>query len=94
MRFKVEDKRSEIELVNWFEYICSLPPISNMCVIIESFDDSPSTSSNIIEKFDLEEHINHDEVASAMYDKFLNLIYTSYSINDNHVDEPLSQSLQ
>jgi len=39
-------------------------------------------------------HINHDEVASAMYDKFLNLVHTSYSVNDNHADAPLSKSLQ
>ena len=33
-------------------------------------------------------------MASAMYDKFLNLVHTSYSVNDNHADAPLSKSLQ
>lgn len=94
LRFKVEDKPLEIEQINWFEYICSLSPISNLYVIIASFDDSPSTSSNIIKNADVEVHINHDEVVSTMYDKLLNLVHTSYSVNDNHVDEPLSQIFQ
>ena len=75
--------------MDWFQYVCSIPPISNLYVTVASFNDSPSTSINIIKNSDIEVHINHDEVTSSMYDVFLNLVHTSYSINDNHANESL-----
>jgi len=99
LRFKVEDKPSDIELMEWFEYVCSLPTITNTHEIISSFDESSLVSINMIENSNMDVHTNHDEVVFAMYDKFLHLVHTPYSINDDHdtllhVKETQSQTLE
>lgn len=94
MRFKSKDIPSENQLIDWFEYICSLPSISNLYETISSFDEFPSNSSSIIKKYHIEVHINHDEVASTTYDKLLSLVHNPYNVNDNQANEPLSQNLQ
>lgn len=97
--FKVEDKPSNIELMKWFEYVCSLPCIPNPYETVASFDESSSNYISMIKNSNMEVHTNHDEIVSAMYDKFLHLVHTSYNINNHfdalpHVNQTLSQSVE
>lgn len=38
----------------------------------------------MIENSNMEVHANNDEVSLAMYDEFLHLVHTYYSINHDH----------
>ena len=61
LRFKDENKPTEEESLDWFEYICSLPTIPNPYEINSSFVPSPS---NINDNPNLDVQINCDEVVS------------------------------
>ena len=80
LKFKIEEKPMDQELLDYYERIFSLPPIHNPCEIISSFTQSYSNLINIIENSNMEVQKNDDEVASIMYDQLLHLVHTSYSI--------------
>ena len=61
LRFKVEDKPTKEESLDWFKYIFSLPPIPNPYEISSSFVPSPS---NINENSNMDVQINYNEVVS------------------------------
>jgi len=99
LKFKNEEKTMDEELLDFYEHIFSLPPIHNPCESISIFSQTPSNYINTIENSSMKMQINNDEVASIMYDQFLHLVYTFYSIDSNqdspsHVSESQSQSLE
>ena len=57
LKFKIEDKPSKNELLDWFEYIFSLPLIPNPYEISSSFVLPPS---NINENSNVDVKINYD----------------------------------
>ena len=69
LRFKDEDKPTEEESLDWFEYICSLPPIPNPYEINSSFVPS---HYNINENPNLDVQINCDEVVSQSLENISN----------------------
>ena len=81
LKFKVEDKPSEEESINWFEHIYSLPPIHNPYEISSSFVPSPS---NINENSNLDVQINYDEVVSQSLE---NISYQMQEDNSNNFKE-------
>lgn len=69
LRFKVEDKPTEEESLDWFEYICYLLLILNAYEINSSFVPSPS---NINENSNMDVKINSDEVVSQSLENISN----------------------
>jgi len=69
LKFNVKDKPLKEESLDWFEYICSLPPIPNPYEISLSF---APPFSNINENSNLNVQINCDEVVSQSLENISN----------------------
>ena len=69
------------ESLDWFEYICSLPPIPNPYEISSSFVPSPS---NINENSNMDAKINYDEVVSQCLE---NISYQMKEGNNSNFGE-------
>jgi len=85
LKFEFKDQPSHEEFTEWSQISRSFPCITNPYnETISSFNESPYVSINMTESSPTEDtHVNHDEIASTMYARFLQLVNTSYSVNED-----------
>lgn len=82
-QFQFDDLPLEFQLIGWLDKLISFPFTPNPYETISCLNESSSPSINMTEKYVMEKHVNYNETVATIYDRFLHLIHTSYSVNDN-----------